>query len=224
MSGVAESFICRGCLSPVAGAVRTSVDVGASAKLELVDKFCYLGDMLSVDGDADAAVEARVGVGWSEFGQLVPLLASGDVSLVVRGGLCSGCVGGGMLHGGETWPVGKEGVVALRRAGMGVVGWMCGVGLKDGLPGGELRGGLGVDGMALVLQRSRLRWCGRVLRRDDEDWVRGCVGHGVGGSGPGGGPGRSWRGVVREDCRARELNEGDAVDRCGWRGVMEEAR
>jgi len=25
-----------------------------SAKLELVDKFCYLGDMLSVDGDADA--------------------------------------------------------------------------------------------------------------------------------------------------------------------------
>ena len=28
--------------------------VWASAKLELVDKFCYLGDMLSVDGDADA--------------------------------------------------------------------------------------------------------------------------------------------------------------------------
>jgi len=36
------------------------VDIGASAKLELVDKFCYLGDMLSVDGDADAAVEARI--------------------------------------------------------------------------------------------------------------------------------------------------------------------
>ena len=27
---------------------------------ELVDKFCYLGDILSVDGDADAAVEARI--------------------------------------------------------------------------------------------------------------------------------------------------------------------
>ena len=36
------------------------MDIGASAKLELVDKFCYLGDMLSVDGDADAAVEARI--------------------------------------------------------------------------------------------------------------------------------------------------------------------
>ena len=53
MSKVAKSFICRGCLNPVTSAVRTSVDIGATAKLELVDKFCYLGDMLSVDGDAD---------------------------------------------------------------------------------------------------------------------------------------------------------------------------
>ena len=41
----------------VTSAVRTSVDIGASAKLELVDKFCYLGDMLSVDGDADALMQ-----------------------------------------------------------------------------------------------------------------------------------------------------------------------
>jgi len=30
------------------------------AYLELVDKFCYLGDMLSADGNADAAVESRI--------------------------------------------------------------------------------------------------------------------------------------------------------------------
>ena len=35
MSKVAKSFICRGCLNPVTSAVRTSVDIGASAKLEL---------------------------------------------------------------------------------------------------------------------------------------------------------------------------------------------
>ena len=37
MSKVAKSFICRGCLNPVTSAVRSSVDIGASAKLELVD-------------------------------------------------------------------------------------------------------------------------------------------------------------------------------------------
>ena len=30
------------------------------ANLVLVNKFCYLGDMLSVDGDGDAAVETRI--------------------------------------------------------------------------------------------------------------------------------------------------------------------
>ena len=72
-------FICRGCLNPVTSAGRNCVDIGASAKLQtvesytvficqqshllLVDKFCYLGDMLSVDGDANAAGEARMRIG-----------------------------------------------------------------------------------------------------------------------------------------------------------------
>jgi len=60
MLKVAIAFICRSCVNPVSSAGHTSVDIGASAKLELVDKFCYLGDMLSADGDADAAVEARI--------------------------------------------------------------------------------------------------------------------------------------------------------------------
>ena len=38
-SKVAKSFICRGCLNLVTSASRTSVDIGASAKLELADKF-----------------------------------------------------------------------------------------------------------------------------------------------------------------------------------------
>jgi len=58
-----KSFICGGCLNPVTSVGRTSVDIGASAKLEFVDKFCYPGDMLSVDGDANAAVEGRIRIG-----------------------------------------------------------------------------------------------------------------------------------------------------------------
>jgi len=60
MSKVMKSFICRGCVNPVTSTCHTSVDTGASANLQLVDKSCYSGDMLSTDGDADAAVEARI--------------------------------------------------------------------------------------------------------------------------------------------------------------------
>jgi len=95
-----KSFICRGCLYPVISTVRSSVDIGASANLEVVDKFCYLGDMLSVDGDADAVVEARIRIGWNKFRQLVPLLTNRrDISLIRRGRLYSSCVRSSMLHG-----------------------------------------------------------------------------------------------------------------------------
>jgi len=57
---------------------RSSVDIAASANLEVVNKFCYLGDMLSADGDADAAVEARIRIEWNKFRQLVPLLTNRD--------------------------------------------------------------------------------------------------------------------------------------------------
>jgi len=86
MYKVMKSFICRGCLNPVISRGHTSVDIGASANLEVVDKFCYLGDMLSVDGATDAAVDARIHIGWNKFRQLVPLLTNRDISLIRRGG------------------------------------------------------------------------------------------------------------------------------------------
>ena len=108
MYKVMKSFICRGCLNPVISRGRTSVDIGASANLEVVDKFCYLGDMLSADGATDAAVDARIHIGWNKFRQLVPLLTNRDISLIRRRRLYSSCVRSSMLHGSETWPVCQE--------------------------------------------------------------------------------------------------------------------
>jgi len=91
MYKVMKSFICRGCLNPVISTGHTSVGIFASANLELVDKSFYLGDVFNVDGDADAdaAVDARVQIGWNKFRQLVPLLTSRDISLIRRGRLYS---------------------------------------------------------------------------------------------------------------------------------------
>ena len=174
-----------------------------------------------MDGDADAAVEARIRIGWNKFRQLVPLLTSKDVSLIMRGRLYSSCVRSSMSHGSQTWPVRKENVVALQRAEMRMVRWMFGVKLKDRLPSKELRERLGVDDIALILQQNRLY--GHVLRKDD-DWVKKCMEYEVEGSRPRGRPKRTWKEVAREDCQARKLNEEDTMDRCKWRKMIKEIR
>jgi len=57
----------------------------------------------------------------------------------------------------------KENEVALRRAEMRIVRWMCGVKLKDRFPSRELRERLRIDDIMLVLQQNRLRWYGHML-------------------------------------------------------------
>ena len=34
---------------------------------------------------------------------------------------------------------------------------------------------MGIESVSDVLRRSRLRWLGHVLRKNDEDWVRKCL-------------------------------------------------
>jgi len=51
----------------------------------------------------------------------------------------SSCVRSSMLHGSETWSVRKENEVALQRAEMRMVRWMCGFKLKDRIPSKGLR-------------------------------------------------------------------------------------
>jgi len=48
------------CLYPTDSEVKSSVYIGDGSSVAIVDEFCYPGDMLSVDGDADAAVTARI--------------------------------------------------------------------------------------------------------------------------------------------------------------------
>jgi len=60
MYKVTKTFVCTGCVNPLTGRRHTNVDIDVNANLKLVDKFCYLGDMLNVDKAADAAVETRV--------------------------------------------------------------------------------------------------------------------------------------------------------------------
>ena len=102
-------------------------------------KFCYLGDMLSVGRDADAAVENKIRIGWNKFRQLVSLLTNKDISLIVKGRLYSSFMRSSMLHGSDTWPIRNKNEVAHQWAEMGMVRWMCGIKLQDRVPSKVVR-------------------------------------------------------------------------------------
>ena len=71
--------------------------------------------------------------------RLVPLLNNQDISFMVRGRLYSSYVQSSILHGSETWPIRKANEVALQRAVIRMVRWMCGIKLQDRVPSKGLR-------------------------------------------------------------------------------------
>jgi hypothetical protein len=56
------------------------VELDDGSKFELVDKFCYLGDMLSAGGGAEDASRTRVWSAWGKFNELAPVLTKRGVS------------------------------------------------------------------------------------------------------------------------------------------------
>ena len=111
---------------------------------------------MSVEGYADAAVEARIRIGWNKFRHFLPLLTSRDISLIRRGRLYSSCVQSSVLDRSETSPVRKENEVALQRAEMRIVRWMCNVKVKDRVPSYRAEREIGKNDILLILQQNRL--------------------------------------------------------------------
>ena len=62
----------------------------------------------------------------------------------------------------------------LERTERMMVRWMCGVSLKDRNLTADLYHSLGIENVAEVVRRSRLRWFGHVERKDKDDWVSAC--------------------------------------------------
>ena len=190
--------------------------LGVREECEVVDKFCYLGDMLSAGGGADAAVVTRIGCAWKKFRELKPILTCKYVSDKTKGKVYTACVRSVMKYASETWPMKKTTEVLLERNEMRMVRWMCGVTLMDRVNSDILRERLGIRPIGEEIGTARLRWLGHVMRKDDEDWVKQCMELEVEGKSRQGNR-KTWMRTVSEDMKQKGLETRDCTDRRAWR-------
>ena len=93
--------------------------------LELVDKFCYLGDTISAGGGAGATTTERIRCGWGKFRELRPVLTMRRLSIHLKGKVYTSCVRRAMVYCSETWPVRLEETKRMERNENKMVRWMC---------------------------------------------------------------------------------------------------
>ena len=215
-------FRCKKCVGGIPALVEVvkEIHLGPNAKVEGVEKFCYLGDMIGAGGGAEEASRARVRCAWSKFRELSPILTSRGASLTVKGKVFRACVQSVLVYGSETWAVKVEDMQRLERTERMMVRWMCGVTLKDRLPSVELYKRLGLEDVAVLVRRGRLRWFGHLERKSGDDWVSACRNFEVSGTRGKGRGRKTWGECVKGDMVTLSLKREWAQDRSNWRGLI----
>ena len=80
LKNVESSFICRRCKGELSETRQVNNQVNGlhidGHEYEIVDKLCYLGDMLSQEGGCEHVILKRIQTGWLKFRELSGLLTS----------------------------------------------------------------------------------------------------------------------------------------------------
>jgi len=209
-------FKCKTCVS---GKCDDDINTEVMGDgVEKVNSFVYLGDCVSSEGGCRRAVTMRVRAGWNKFRNLSGVLCGKRWSLKMKGIIYSTCVRPVMIYGGETWTLKKEDEALLLRAERRMIRWMCGVKLMDKKRSHDLMEQMGINpGIIESIKRSRLRWYGHVMRREDNVGIKKVLGFEVEGRLARGRPKLMWKDVVDRDMKEYQMEESDWGDRVKWR-------
>ena len=204
LKNVESNFICRRYKRELSETRQVNGLHIDGHEYEIVDKFCYLGDMLSQEGGCEHAILKRIQIGWLKFRELSGLLIGKGMSLKSKGIIYTTCIRPAMLYSSETWPTKTEDIRKIQRNEMRMLRWMAGVSLSESKSNECVRSMLAIDDVAEVMQQNRLRWFGHVERRDELCWIKRIETLQVDGDdGVKGRPNKRWREVLREDIKEK---------------------
>ena len=217
-------FRCKRCLGtarPIDVRPCTEVHIGGDL-VEVVDSFCYLGDMLCAGGGCERAIVARTRAAWGKFKELLPLLTSRSISLCRRGRLYETCVRHVMLHGCQCWAPTQKDLDRLVRTDRTMIRWMANVRLEQHISSDSLLSRFGIVSISEIARCNRLRWFGHVCRSDD--WIGRVTSLDVGGRPRRGRPRKTWSEVISDDRTKWGMLNADPLDRCEWRKSIKDCR
>ena len=144
-------------------------------EIEAVDKFCYLGSIISPGGRISDEISSRIQKARLAFSNLAHLWRRRDIRLSVKGRVYAAAVRPVLLYGCETWPLRVVDMERLSVFEHRCLRSIARVWWNNRISNAEVRRRvLGHKGLALrqVIDLHRLRWLGHVLRMSPDRFPR----------------------------------------------------
>ena len=142
-STLAKGFVCDLCVNTMEKIVEAGEELSFFDQVDFVKSFCYLGDRLN--GESEAAITARMRIGWMKFRECGELLYGRTFSLRMKERICRSCVRSAMLYGSKTLCLRKNEMVILRKTEKAMIQAMRGVKMIENRRSQELMSLLGLS-------------------------------------------------------------------------------
>ena len=137
-------------------------------KVPRVKEFKYLGSMVQKSGGCEREVKKRVQARWNRWRTVSGVICNKRFPARVKGKVYSSVVRPAMVYGLETVAVTKKQVEEMEVAEMKMLRFAMGVMRKDKIRNEHIRSTVKVEQLGMKMREGRLRWCERVMRRDQE--------------------------------------------------------
>ena len=133
--------------------------------IKAVDKFCYLGSILSSDAVVDEDISARLSKATCAFGQLTKRLWNDHgIRLDTKVAIYKAAILTSLLYGCESWVLYHRHVVKLEQFHMRCLRRIAHVKWQDRIPNTEVLKICDITGIEAFLLAAQLRWTGHVIR------------------------------------------------------------
>ena len=163
-----KDFTCKKCIPGVLFEDEDKMISLDGDNVEVVDRFSYLGDVISTKGGAEEAVTSIIRSAWKKFKEVLNVICRRSISLKVRGILYKSYVRNAVTYGAECWALKMEDERRLKTTEMRMLRMICGKTLKDKMNCEKIREMTGVVRLEEFLREKRLRWLGHVERMNEE--------------------------------------------------------
>ena len=197
-------------------------------RLNAVDKFCYLGGVLSQNARIDDEITARIGKASAAFGRLRHRLWSDHgIRLSTKIAVYRAVVLSTLLYGCESWTCYRQHVRKLDRFHLRCLRKICNISWKDKIPDTEVLERCRCTGVEALLIQAQLRWSAHVVRMEDSRIPKALFyGELVDGRRPQGGQYKRYKDVLTAALKSCNINtdtwEAAASNRSVWRKLCRE--
>ena len=164
-----ETMVCS-----KSGEEQVNIRGSHGEELKQVKSFKYLGSLIHNNkGGCEKEVQARVSVSWMKRREVTTVWNDKRMLTRLKAKIYTTMVRPVMTYGSECWGLKKKDERKLNTTEMRMLRTMLGVTLKDKLRNEEVRRRTAVTtSVVTIVERSKLRWYGHLLRKNEEKVVR----------------------------------------------------